>query len=85
MSTEGHHPDLFWYGIHGVEPLFTIMGTGCESVSRTDSTLSTVVVGKWKDGRTIVQGSSYGATTFSPINNDVTWVQERTSAPVRGN
>ena len=51
MSTEKHHPDLFWYGIHGVEPLFTVMGTGCESVSRTDSPLSTLVVGKWKDGR----------------------------------
>jgi hypothetical protein len=51
MSTESHHPDLFWYGIHGVEPLYTIMGTGCVSVSRTDSPLSTVVVGKWKDGR----------------------------------
>jgi hypothetical protein len=51
MSTERHHPDLFWYGIHGAEPLFTIMGTGCESVSRTDSPLSTVVVGKWNDGR----------------------------------
>jgi predicted dehydrogenase len=51
MSLEKHHPDLFWYGIHGVEPLFTIMGPGCESVTRVDSPLSTVVVGKWKDGR----------------------------------
>ena len=51
MSIEKHHPDLFWYGIHGVEPLFTIMGTGCESVTRVDSPLSTVVVGKWNDGR----------------------------------
>lgn len=51
MSMEKHHPDLFWYGIHGVEPLYTLMGTGCVSVSRTDSPLSSVVVGKWNDGR----------------------------------
>ena len=29
-SLEEHHPDLYWYGVHGVEVLFTIMGTGCE-------------------------------------------------------
>ncbi|MFV2069264.1 MAG: Gfo/Idh/MocA family protein, partial [Pirellulales bacterium] len=33
-SLEPHHPDFFWYGVHGVEPLFTIMGTGCVSVTR---------------------------------------------------
>jgi hypothetical protein len=51
MEIQKNHPDLFWYGIHGVEPLFTIMGTGCQSVTRVDSPLSTVVAGKWKDGR----------------------------------
>jgi predicted dehydrogenase len=51
MSLEPHHPDLFWYGIHGVEPLFTIMGPGCESVSRVDSDLASLTIGKWNDGR----------------------------------
>src|SRR5262249_42443598 len=31
-------PDLFFYGIHGVEALFTLMGTGCEKVSRVQAT-----------------------------------------------
>ena len=30
MHVEPTHPDLFWYGVHGVESLFTILGAGCE-------------------------------------------------------
>jgi predicted dehydrogenase len=48
---EEHHPDLFWYGVHGVEALYTIMGTGCETVSRTHTEGTDVAVGTWKGGR----------------------------------
>lgn len=48
---EPTHPDLFWYGIHGVETLFTVMGPGCASVSRTQTKGTDVVVGVWTDGR----------------------------------
>lgn len=50
-SLEPHHPDLFWYGIHGVETLYSIMGPGCESVRRVHTPELDIVVGKWKDGR----------------------------------
>jgi hypothetical protein len=48
---EPHHPDLFWYGIHGVETLFTIMGPGCVSVTRTQTDGTELVTGVWDDGR----------------------------------
>jgi len=61
MSIEPHHPDLFWYGIHGVEILFTVMGTGCETVTREAENR---VVGVWADGRrgTFIGQSGYTAT-----------------------
>jgi hypothetical protein len=52
-SLEKTHPDLFWYGIHGVESLFTVMGTGCESVIRRSTPDGKIeVVGTWTGGRT---------------------------------
>ncbi len=67
---EEHHPDLFWYGVHGVEALYTIMGTGCQSVSRVQTEGTDLVAGVWKGGRVgtfrgLRQGAShYGSTVF---------------------
>ncbi|MCW0217483.1 MAG: Gfo/Idh/MocA family oxidoreductase [Prosthecobacter sp.] len=52
-SLEVTHPDLFWYGIHGVESLFTVMGTGCVSVKRGMTAEGKITVtGTWEGGRT---------------------------------
>ncbi len=48
---EATHPDLFWYGIHGVEALYTVMGTGCQTVRRVHTPDTDVVVGVWNDNR----------------------------------
>lgn len=68
--TEPHHPDLMWYGIHAVELLYTVLGSGCETVTRVHTEGADVVVGKWKDGRLgVVRGirkgkQDYGITVF---------------------
>jgi hypothetical protein len=49
---EAHHQlDLSWYGVHGIEVLYTLFGTGCVEVSRISSPDSDVITGRWKDGR----------------------------------
>ncbi len=69
-ALEPTHPDLFWYGVHGVETLFTIMGPGCERVSRVQTDGTELVAGVWKDGRigtfrgTRAGKHGYGATVF---------------------
>lgn len=66
-----HHLDLSWYGIHPVEMLYTLLGTGCEEVSMITTPESDLVVGKWKDGkigsvRTLRPYGGYGAVVFRP-------------------
>ncbi|MBV8879519.1 MAG: Gfo/Idh/MocA family oxidoreductase [Planctomycetaceae bacterium] len=69
-SLEAHHPDLFWYGVHGVEALYSVMGAGCESVRCSMDKDTHLVVGRWKDGRVgtfrgIRKGKAdYGVTVF---------------------
>lgn len=70
-TLEPTHPDLMWYGIHGVETLFTAMGTGCDSVVRASTPGTDVVVGTWKDGRigvfrgTRAVSAGYGYTVYT--------------------
>lgn len=70
-KVEPTHPDFGFYGIHGVETLYTLMGTGCESVNRMSSKDADVVVGRWKDGRIgtfrgIKEGPAiYGGTAYT--------------------
>lgn len=69
-SYQAGTPDLFFYAIHGIEALYTIMGTGCETVSRVKGPVHDQVTGTWSGGRLgvyrgIVKGKAdFGATVY---------------------
>jgi hypothetical protein len=69
---EPHHAlDLTWYAIHPIELLYTLLGPGCETVTRTYTESADVIVGHWKDGRigtvrAIRPYGQYGAVVFRP-------------------
>ena len=69
-SYQSGTPDLFFYAVHGVECLFTLMGPGCLTVSRAKTPQHDQSTGVWKNGRIgtyrgIVKGKSeFGATVF---------------------
>jgi hypothetical protein len=74
---EHHHLDLSWYAIHEAEMLFTILGTGCEEVTRVESADASVVACRWKDGRigtmrALRPYSDYGAVVFRKTEKNQT-------------
>lgn len=76
-TQEPTHPDYGFYGIHGVETLYTIMGTGCVAVSRVATDKDHVVVGEWEDGRigtfrAFLDGTQlYGGTVYTSGNKAI--------------
>jgi predicted dehydrogenase len=55
-----HHAELFFYGIHAAESLFTVMGPGCRSVERVTSADLSLVSGRWDDDRLGVLAALHG-------------------------
>jgi virulence factor len=67
-STHARNPGLFHYGIHGVEPLYTIMGPGCREVWCASEPGGEVTMGRWRDGRIgTVRGIRAGAAPFGVV------------------
>jgi Oxidoreductase family, NAD-binding Rossmann fold len=76
--TEPHHPDLFWYGVHAVEMLYTLLGPGCVAVARVSSPGADVVAGRWRDGRLgTVRGVRDGARSYGAVAFGVAGVVPR--------
>lgn len=62
------NPGLLHYGIHAIEVLYALMGTGCASVACTHSDGADVVTGSWSDGRiATLRGSRAGATAYGVV------------------
>lgn len=70
---EHHYLELGWYGIHAAEMLFTLLGQGCETVTRTYAAEQDEVTCRWKDGkigtmRAIRPYSDFGAVVIQKDN-----------------
>lgn len=66
---EHHHLELAWYAIHPIEMLYTLMGEGCQEVTRITTADTDMIVGKWQGGRigtvrALRPYSHYGAIAF---------------------
>ncbi len=70
---EHHYLELGWYAIHASEMLFTLMGKGCETVTRTYAPDQDEISCRWTDGRigtvrALRPYSEFGAVVFLKDN-----------------
>ena len=73
FNREKSHDLWYWYGIHAVDPLFAVLGRGCEEVVSLSGADGEVAIGRWKDGRfgiarglsTEKPGAPYGGVIFT--------------------
>ncbi len=67
LAIEENH-GLFWYGIHTVEMLYRVFGSGCEKVTVTKNDDHDLITGVWKDGRIgSIRGNRKGNKTFGAL------------------
>jgi len=84
VSRYPNHPDLYYYGIHAAEILFTVMGPGCQTVRRIETDSVDHVIGEWEGGRIGTMrglrarradfgGTVFGSTAIAPIGDRVSY------------
>ncbi len=68
---EHHQLDLSWYAIHPIEMLYTLMGVGCQEVTRVSGANADEITCRWSDGRigsvtALRPYGPYGAVVYRP-------------------
>lgn len=79
MNYEPSHDKWYWYGVHAVDPLFAVLGRGCEEVVSLAGSDGDVAIGRWSDGRlgvarglsTARPGAPYGGVIFTEEEGQV--------------
>jgi predicted dehydrogenase len=65
MAEQPTQPGLFWYGVHMVEMMETVMGAGCKEVRATRNADADLITCIWEDGRMAsIRGMRKGHSQF---------------------